>query len=210
MHAGMCARLAEAWLAPETFPDALWDAVVKASAVHDDGWLRTERDLDEPVDFKTIDSAEHARIWRRSVSLAEQHGNVTAMLVALHARWLYTHHNRSDVGDAEVEQDLVNDLTQRISSGMDALPSAIDPALLNDAQQLVSFFDGVSLALIGGIEPFDAWPQLVFGSWRHDVTLAWDGSVSVTPWPFTYDRVAVEVETMDGGVLEWVIEHGDR
>lgn len=206
-HAAMSAQIAQAWLEPEVFAGPLWKAIVTATAVHDDGWKRTERDLSEPVDFKDIDSAEHAAIWRRSVSLAEQHGNLPAMLVALHARWLYTHHNRADVGDKAVEQDLVNDLTHRIAAGMEGLPSAVSPAMLNDAQQLLAFFDGLSLALIGGIEPFASWPDAIFGSWRQTLNLGWtDEGVTITPWPFTYDVVELSVETTDGE-LAWTIEH---
>lgn len=203
-HAATCAQLAEAWQRPSSLDPQIWASFVEAAGRHDDGWMEAEKlpvlgEDGTPLDFKTIPTRLHVDIWRRSVELARPHEPFAALMIALHARTLYTQTGQIYYEDQRLAQELVNDLTGlidhsigRLSVGTDAQRGAVEPRNLETARRLLSFFDGLSLALVGGISWFDGTEPLVFGDQESTLGLSRrDSIIYVDPWPFTGNQVTL-------------------
>ena len=208
-HAAMSARIARDWCRPNAFEPAIWDRFLAAVRRHDDGWINTERSpsLDpdgRPHDFKSIHTTEHVAVWRRSVDLAAEDDPYVALLVALHARWLYTHVDQGTVEEERIAQAFVDQITIRIdefigrlSVGSADLCDAVRPPNLAAAQSLLGFFDAFSLALIGGIDRFAATENLPFADRSSRLSISFDhgelhgAAVRLDPWPLKVDRLEV-------------------
>jgi len=204
-HAVTCGQLAAAWRKPEALSPEVWAAFCRAAAQHDDGWIEAEKapTLDEdggPLDFKTISTALHADIWRRSVELAREQGDPFAsLMIALHARLLYAHNSETRAADQLVAQRLMADLAQvidraieRMAAGDPGQQVAVEPKNLEAARRVLSFMDGLTLALLGAIDRFDATEPLAFGDVVESLTLRRDGDVTyVHPWPFEGEKASL-------------------
>jgi hypothetical protein len=206
-HAAMSAQMARAWRRPAGFDAPLWDAVIDAVEHHDDGWAESEKlplldDDGRPLDFKTMPTQTHTIIWRRSVTAARQRDALTGLFVALYARWLYTSEAASHVDDDRIAQQFVNELTtqiaediDRLSQESDARRAAVEPKNLQTVVRLVSLFDALSLAMLGGLSWFDATEPLAFADQDSALTLQYgeQGQILVDPWPFGDKQVMLTV-----------------
>jgi len=206
-HAAMSAQIARAWRPPSALAGAIWPAMIDAVEHHDDGWFEAEKLplIDEdgrPLDFKTMPTQTHTGIWRRGVAAARQRDPYTGLLIALYARRLYTDATTAHVDDDRVAQQFVNELTEqiaedieRLSSGDAAQQRAVEPTNLQTALRLLSLFDSLSLALLGGISWFDATEPLAFDDDESALTLfaGEAGEVAIDPWPFNSDDVRLTV-----------------
>ena len=205
-HAAACAALAAAWRQPAGIEAGMWSRFVQALRRHDDGWREAERSppLDghgRPCDFKTIETARHVRIWRSSVEGAGDDA-YAALLIALHARWLYTHVEQDNLEAKRQAQAFVDQITLRVdelieqlSAGSQAERDAVQPHILSAARQLFSFFDALSLALIGAVGWFERSEKLVFADRTVELTVGpqhcppCGGRLHLDPWPMSVAQV---------------------
>lgn len=210
-HAQLAGQFAAHWRRPGAVPAAMWPRVIEAVAQHDLGWREAERvpALDargRPHSFKSLPTSAHVAIWRAGVSRTLATDRYMGLLVALHARWLYTTFmkpgGRTEACEA---QAFVAEMDQRIDAAIDALAAgdraqraAVQPAALMTARRLVAGLDGLSLMLCGAL-PFGATAEPVaFGERAARVTpRASPAGARLWPWPFDSDTVAATVTARD-------------
>lgn len=196
-HAALAGALAERWRRPAAIPEPAWARFVEAVHRHDDGWRDVERapSLDgrgRPHNFKSVPTKQHAETWQRSIVLAAEHDLYAALLVALHARWLYTHVTPGHDHDENAAQTLVQQLDDRIERNLahlrehdPALRPALAPEPLDAARRLLGLLDALSLMLVGGL-PINSFPDAVAFNDRIErlkVHPMAEG-IAVAPWPF--------------------------
>ena len=210
-HAKMAADIARAWRRPEAMPESMWTSLIDAVEHHDDGWIEADQspqlDTDgRPLAFNTMPPLEHIRVWRSSVERVRHRGPYASLLVALHARWLYTRYagdeseeDRSAVQGFIDELALVIDASlSTLRQGDEAQRNAIDPTNLSYAQRLVAYFDALSLMMLGAIVTQDHAAPVAFGKQVQALHVTplkkmWQ----FWPWPFRSPRVHVTVEAFD-------------
>jgi len=210
-HAATAGQVARAWRPPAFLSDPNRDRLIEATTRHDDGWNETERmpvlDPDgQPLDFLNIPTVKHIETWRRSVELAKEDPYV-GLLVAAHARWLYTRH-----GDGETPQEqaaaqrFIEYLDTRMNTWIDALrqggrdeTSAVEPRHLEKTRRLVSLFDALSLTLLGAFSP-DALKRtepVAFGDEQAPLRITLDErGATVRPWPFREPMVHLSTRAL--------------
>ncbi|MEX0653233.1 MAG: DUF3891 family protein [Phycisphaeraceae bacterium] len=212
-HATLAGELAAQWrrpTGPEGVPAPAWPGFVTAVRHHDDGWRAAERQptLDpqgRPHTFKNLPTAEHAAIWQRSIALLSAEDAYAGLLVALHARWLYTHIDRGPAHDIGAAQTLVATLDQQIDARLamlhrdqPTLHAALAPEALDTARRLLGLLDALSLMLVGGLTPAGFPDPVAFD--KRSATLAVNaldgkvGGLTVTPWPFAGEAFDVAVD----------------
>lgn len=207
-HALSSAQIARSWRRPEEIGATMWVRFLDAVRYHDDGWRDIERDpiLDaagRPHDFKSIPTAKHVEVWRCGIELAKRRDPYAALLVALHARWLYTHVEQGCVEDTRLAQVFVDCVTQSIDHLIKLIESSNDersvvtPSNLSMGRRLMGFFDAISLAMLGVVPWIEQTEPLAFA---HEHTVlqlntkiisAGEQQVSIRPWPFESDRLEV-------------------
>lgn len=210
-HARMAGEIARAWRRPEALPEAVWPALIDAVEHHDDGWHDADAapQLDpegRPYAFNTMPPRLHVEVWRRSVEAARERGPYPALLVAMHARWLYTRYSNEETEEERLAvQGFIDELAMLIADAMtalrqgdDAQHKAIEPTNLCYAQRLVSFFDALSLMMTGAIVPQDHAAPVAFGKQvaaLHVTPLkkVWQ----FWPWPFRPPRIKLAIEARD-------------
>jgi hypothetical protein len=204
-HAAMAAAIAQAWRPPTMLPADIWERFLDAVRCHDDGWLAAEKrptlaDDRRPFDFKQIPSDQHITIWRRSVDLASQRDAYTCLLVAHHARHLYTTTSVGNDDNPAAAQGFINELAVRIVRCTEPLElgdaqeqAAISPRCVNAARRLLTMFDWLSLSLLGALPMPENTEPLAFGEGeaRLTITPTSDGA-TLSPWPFLTESVRVE------------------
>ncbi len=166
-HAAASGLIAQAWRRPTLVASQTWDRQIEAVRRHDDGWSAAEQSplLDpdgRPFDFKSIPTPQHVALWRRSIELAAQDDPYVALLIAQHARWLYTTVGQDRIEDQRTAQRFADETAARIdgfieqlSTGSQAERAAVSPRGLGTARVLVAFFDALSLALVGACRHFN-------------------------------------------------------
>jgi len=196
-HAAACARIAMAWRRPQMISAEMWSRLIAGVRRHDDGWITAEQQpmLDKaghPFDFKSIPMAMHVVVWRRSIDHIAN-DPYAALLIAQHARWLYTHFSSANVIEQQrIAQVFCDELTGRIDGYLDQLTSgsprertAVEPHALEAARALLSFFDALSLVLIGSLPHFTESEVLAFADATTSLTIeVCKDSVRIHPWPF--------------------------
>jgi hypothetical protein len=203
-HAYGAGQLAAQWDRPRALPPAIWPRFLEAVARHDDGWCELEQcpALDEqgrPHTFKTLPTHQHIQVWRHGIETLAQEDPYIGLLLALHARWLYTQVARNEEPEAEaaVEQfrdwldQRVDALVDRLSAGSEDERRAVEPHNLDLARRLLGFFDMLSLVLLGAL-PINDWPEpLPFGDREQTLRFSIDQTRRGTldPWPFVEPRV---------------------
>ena len=206
-HAALAGQLVRAWRRPTALPPGARDRLILAVDHHDDGWALAERkpvlDTDgRPLDFAHIPTDQHVTIWRRSVDLAADRDPYVGLLVAHHARHLYTTTRIGAEDNPAIAQAFITELALRIVRCSEPLALgdaedqlACDPRCVILARRLLSFFDGLSLALCGAIGWHFAAEPVAFADTQATMTLVprGDDAVTVAPWPFEGDELVVTV-----------------
>ena len=131
-------------------------------------------------------------MWRCGIDQAAAEDAYAALLVAQHARWLYTHFGQDTIEDRALAQKLTNELAMRIdtsirnlSSGSNPERSAVEPRNLATASRLLSFFDQWSLVLIGALPDLESDLALPYAQTTANLSIQRCGDdVSIEPWPF--------------------------
>lgn len=93
-HQVQCRVAAESWGNADFACPEPWGPVVRAAAVHDEGWRRWEafpevgRD-GRPVDFPDLDRARHVDLFRAGITAAFAENDRVGLLVSMHGEGLY-------------------------------------------------------------------------------------------------------------------------
>ena len=191
------ARLAADLLRPTRadLRPAHWDALLCATALHDNGWQEWEpgdhrTPLGTPRPFEETTAADIVRQSERALRRVQHASLFAALLVAEHFRSLYRR------VDDEAVQDMLNAQTAKRARWRRAL--GVPQAEVAAHYVPLRWADTFSLVLCGRKLPIDglrvevgplaegAAPTFV---WQRD-----DETVGVEPWPYSADRVAVGVE----------------
>ena len=210
-HAKMAADIARAWRRPEAMPESMWTSLIDAVEHHDDGWIEADQSpqLDaggRPLAFNTMPPLEHIKLWRSSVERVRKRGPYASLLVALHARWLYTRYagDESEEERAAVQGFIdelamvIDEALSTLRGGDEAQRKTIEPTNLSYAQRLVSYFDALSLMMLGAIEIQDHAAPVAFGKQVQGLHVTplkkmWQ----FWPWPFRSPRINVTIEALD-------------
>jgi len=174
--------------------EGLWARFIEAVRRHDDGWIESEKrpalDRDGRLhDFKSLPVPLHVEVWRRSVDLARRADPYQGLLVAQHARRLYAEFFRDVSGE---DQRLARDFIAEMDRAIDACTASEREDLLA-SRPLLSFFDGLSLRLLGAIA-MDRTELLPFGNDEAVLAVTEEkGGVRVQPWPFAAEAVSLDV-----------------
>ena len=215
-HAASSAQMAGGWRRPGVIGASMWPRLVEAVRRHDDGWRAIEQPppLDQngrPYDFKSIHTPDHVAVWQASIDAAEDDDLYVALLIALHARWLYTHVNEDHIEQQAAAQAFVHDVTLRIDALIANLAgggaderAAVRPGPLSAARRLLGFFDALSLSLLGAIDWFDRMGPLDWADQSQTISLTHSdrrahggdeadhaSKIDVRPWPFAADPVHI-------------------
>lgn len=211
-HAEGAGQLAAQWQRPEALPAPIWRRFVEAVRRHDDGWLELEQRpavdaVGRPHTFKTLPTEQHVAIWRHGVEQLSREDSYAGLVLALHARWLYTHipRNEDRTGEA-IAQDFVYWVEERLDTLVRSLEQgdrdereAVVSEKLDIARRLIGFFDMLSLILLGGLELND-WPEpLPFGNRWESFRLHQrvEHGVGLAPWPFQEQPVRMAIDTYE-------------
>jgi len=218
-HAALSGDIALDWRAPRVIPASFWPSFMEAVRHHDDGW-ETEDALPvlssgKLLDFKETPVARHVAVWRRSIDLAGARDVYQEIIVGNHARWLYTRFPRGgSVEDRKVAESFLEETHRRIDARAETLRArggdaraAAEPAALEAARKLLSFFDALSLALLGGLPFFSRSEPLPHADGEAALHLkqvpALDpgggapAGTAVAPWPFIPGRVELRSRAFD-------------
>lgn len=213
-HAALSAGAAQAWQRPAALGPRVWGHFIEALRRHDDGWDDAEErpPLDPqgcPFDFRNLPVELHTAVWRRSVELVEREHPYVGLLIAQHSRWLCVEYgddladsNRGTaLGFVADMDDCVDARRRQLEAGDAEERLAAAPEALLAARKLFSFFDGISLRLLGAIRMRVTEP-LAFGGEAAvlDVEVA-AGAVSIHPWPFR--EPALDLEATAVRVPSW-------
>lgn len=206
-HAELAAQMARCWRRPVCLPEGVWERFLRAVRQHDAGWKMCERfpALDpatgSPYDFIRLPTMQHTAIWRRSIDLAEQTDAYVALLVAQHARYLYTTHAReTDPQEQRQVQIFLNETAARIDGYIRKLEAgsqedrqACEPHNLAVAARLLRAFDYASLSLLGAVPWTGLCEKLRFGDQEANLRVRrlpdQPMYLRVEPWPFESERV---------------------
>ena len=196
-HAAASGTIARRWQRPEQVSPTTWQRFVEAVHRHDEGWATQERRprLDasgRPEDFKSIPTPEHVAIWQRTLDHLEAEDCFMALVVAQHARWLYTHVGQDHVEDQQSAIRFVESLSHRINTylaqsqeGDDEERTAVEPHTLARFGVLLGLFDRLSLMLIGGLPWHEPDEEVAFGPEIARLSLQQHaGGIRINPWPF--------------------------
>jgi hypothetical protein len=207
-HARLGGQLAKQWVKPAAMYDGVWRRFVEVVQKHDDGWLEAEArpavdSQGRPFDFLTLPTHQHIEIWRRSIELAAERDIYQALLVAHHARWLYTNYtNHPGPTEQMAAAGFIGELTQRVVEYMQLLRrgnredrDAVEPCRMATAATLLSFFDSLSLLLIGALPVAQPMRSVVFNGHQAAIDVRCvevDASRFLCgPWPFASDSFEV-------------------
>lgn len=209
-HARMSGRIALRWRRPVWLPPGAWKRFRNAVERHDEGWISEEARpaLDSrgfPHDFLSLPLTRHLAVWRRSIKLAGQVDSYAGLLVAQHARWLTgMSQRRAAAGDRREIDRFLKEVEGEIDGWRRALESgtAEERALaaspnLSRARRLFSFFDSITLRLLGAIG-METTEPVPFG--KREERLHLDGAgakLFIRPWPFRAPAFRVEVKALE-------------
>jgi hypothetical protein len=204
-HALLSGQIARAWRRPAFLSPRLWEEFAIAVDHHDDGWKIADADpvLDaqgRPGNFRNTPTHRHIATWQHTLDQAITLGDYPRLLIASHARWLFTtlptvDDNARDAAVYMTEQlnGLMSELLTKLSADSD-YALAVDPHTFDLSQKLFSFFDALSLVFLRGLDWISRTDPLPFGDEVASIRLhsemcspRWG---RLTPWPFVEDDVA--------------------
>jgi hypothetical protein len=157
-HQEQCAAAARAWGNAAFARLEPWEPIVRAAAVHDEGWRTWEGapeidDAGRPVDFPQIDRGRHIALYRGGIAAAYAEGPLIGLLVSMHGEGLYrsrpgvdgpggSGENLSDAGRAFADEQRDHQARTLSSLGEEAWSE-----WATRAQRLIQTWDALSLYL---------------------------------------------------------------
>ncbi len=213
-HAAGCGELAGRWLKPSGIPDPIWPRFIQAVREHDAGWSQWERkpQLDtrgKPYSFIDLPNRDHIAVWKAGIHHQAEKDIYAALVVALHARWLFTHIADPCDEDIAASQQFIAEMDDFVDCSLDKLTAsgdiaerqAIEPSNLTIVRRLLAFLDLLNLMLIGGLT-WRQWGQrMQFGEHVESLWLVPEnghhdrstGSVAIKPWPFEGESFVLNI-----------------
>jgi hypothetical protein len=210
-HAWVSGQLARAWGNAAFPPPVPHEPVCLAADQHDVGWADADLAplLDpatgRPAPFTAVPRRHHLAVWGGAATRLLAQSRYAALLVSLHGTGLYER-----LGEQPPETaSAIAAYLARERALQAALSADLDPAELARNRALLRCWDSFSLAL--------CLPRL---PWRLDEVPAADGDatvvvdgdgehVTVDPWPFGAEEVAVACEgrRLEGTLAEEAALH---
>lgn len=209
-HQEQCALAAMAW-GNDTFARLdPWEPVVRAAALHDEGWRAWEAapQVDaagRPIDFPDLDRDVHAALYRQGIDLAAAEEPLVGLLVSMHGEGLYA--SRPGLaGPGRDEADLSASgrafVVEQRARQQQTLGTLGDEwaSWAADAYRLLQAWDALSLSLTwrglaagreGRLRAVPAGP----GGPRIDIALhpLDERTARCAPWPFRDDEIVLPV-----------------
>lgn len=203
-HAHTSGQIALAWQRPAFLSETVWEIFIDTVATHDEGWNEADdhplvNDAGRPVNFKSYPTKEHIAIWLRTLDYAKDIGPYAQLLIAGHARWLYTHLPTPAQGDEAAAVDFIAQLDQKMDTLFKQLrqdevfASAVTPEHFQLSRKLFSFFDALSLVFVRGLDWMSFTDDLPVGGDVQKMKIHGEMCAirwgRMTPWPFAEDDV---------------------
>lgn len=205
-HARLSGEVASAWDAPDFLPPVSKQRLIEAAIRHDDGWQELDRypPLDSsgvPFNFRTVPTGKHVAVWRRGLAQIEAEKPFVALLIAQHARWLYTHFSHEgSPEELRQAQAFIDEMTQLMARRLETLLAhdsvhrvAVEPAHLLACRRLLGFYDFLSLRLLGAMGRSQFDEPVAFAERAQRIGLSEDAgdkhAIRVYPWPFKAERI---------------------
>lgn len=183
-HAWISGQLARAWR-PRPEP---WDAVCLAAEQHDVGMAhwdlapRLNPRTGLPVTFIEMDFDTHLRLWHAAPARLLTQSRYAALLVSLHGSKLYSLRDLAALEEQTADEIRAYQATQRLLQERLTAELGADPQTLREQQALMFAWDGLSLALLLGWDPYTV----------EGITLR--GGATLDPWPLESDALTVHCE----------------
>lgn len=199
-HAHMAGQIARAWVKPEQVTQEVWDRLIDATTHHDDGWLSHDEhptldDTGRPNDFKFMPMHLHREIWRRSIALATGRDWLAGLLTTMYAKDLYVAYGKHGDADQEFINELAEMTSRMIQNALKrggADQKLVEPSYLAFLYCLLTFWDGLSLTLIGSL-PWQADWQYMNGRSMLHVKDDGEGVFCISPWALAVDDLPIEI-----------------
>lgn len=200
-HAWLSGQLARAWGNDRFDPPEPNEEVCLAAEQHDVGMAEWDLapqlhpEAKRPVSFMELALADHLRLWAEAPAKVLSQSRYAALLVSLHGTALYE--RRDLAGMAAADADAVRAYLEGERAAQERLITLLgaDRAQVARNQRLVFAWDGLSLALCLGWDPFVAADVPAAGDAGVDIRLeAASGRFQLDPWPFAASEVIVRCE----------------
>lgn len=208
-HAWLSGQLARAWGNDRFGTVEPFEPVCLAAEQHDVGMSLWDIEptlnpaSGRPHSFMEMPLATHLELWSAAPRRLVTQSRYAALLVSAHGTTLYERRNLDALtrGQAAAvrrfltaQRALRHELIEQIRSDPAQAVSTIE-AVIDRNRRLLFAWDHISLALCLEWAPttVPAVPS-VDGPVEISLALAGDGALSLDPWPFASDRVALECE----------------
>jgi hypothetical protein len=199
MHAWIAGQFLRSWRTP------LDPHLLLAAEQHDIAWMdwETAPSFDahhgRPHLFRDVGAAIHAPMWLRGVERAAQcWGLRVALLILRHGGIIYrryTDRHQLSAADAAAAADYLRHLAETETLWVARL--GLDAATLAHDTALIAFADTLSLLLCGELSPpLDLEAPDGDGGMLHIRAEAAGGGVTLAPWPFQNEQIAVTGEAL--------------
>jgi hypothetical protein len=195
-HAWLSGQLARAWgnerfCAPEPRED-----VVLGAQQHDIGWAlfdlepRLNAETGLPRSFLELSVEEHLAIWRHAPDRLVTQSLHAALVVSLHGRSLSELRAASVPDQAASLREHIDE--ERARQAQICALLGVSEAQLRCTRRQMWTWDGLSLALCNGWQPFTARDVPTAGGLADvELVAGEDGTLTLDPWPFRRERVDV-------------------
>jgi hypothetical protein len=198
-HSWLSGQLARAWgnerfIAPEPREE-----IVLGAQQHDIGWalFDLEPGWNEqsglPRDFLELTVEEHLAIWRGAADQLMSESLQAALIVSLHGRSISELRAQAGPEQAAAVRAHIEEERARQARLREIL--GISEAQAHRAQRQMWTWDGLSLALCNGWQPFTSRGVPSYqGLLDIELRRAGEDGYTLDPWPFAEDRVEVRCE----------------
>ncbi len=213
-HAWLSGQLMRAW-GNDAFPaPSPLEEVCLGAEQHDIGWLSWEAAptlnprTGRPHGFQEVGTAAHTAIWTEGVRRALAFGRYPALLVSLHADTIYGLYfdaAKAPPEEAALVRRFLEDQHrfQRACvaalAGQPRYAADLEPPALDRNRRLVAAVDRLSLEMCWGVGEAATVPDVPAAGGAAAVLRLRaphrdPGALTVDPWPFAADRVALVCE----------------
>jgi hypothetical protein len=202
-HAWVSGQLARAWNSEDGGIEP-HEEVMLAAEQHDIGWMIWEaspslnKETGLPHGFRELPRRSHLQIWGRARRYSMVFGRYPALLISMHGTGLFERFGPGEDAPASERALVENFLSrervaqQRLIENLAEDPryeELVQAEILEANSNLIRIWDGLSLAICGGIDDAGATVgeySLSPGSFAREI--------AIDPWPFSSDELTVFAE----------------